>query len=966
MRYFNRFLFIGLLCWFAATTATALASVPVRLFSVSQAAEAMANAVSGCPNYNGPLDSVIVPIEEPIELFLSGRTAPEDGAHYEVRVDDSSIVAVGDARQGFLPNLTIPEGESISQPFTVHGIRIGRTRLKLEAKTSGYNTIEVPIGAWDVGEGGEEKFLDANRPDRHCRAGDDSPTLSSDETKLADCGAPIKGIVTDGVSRLLLRTRSGLEGTACYEVIPAGSVEDSGSVDTDVKRTTLVNNINQASSFYRAPESFEETGNSRRVEVEFTFTPSIGNGNTSRFRAEVTLVRPPVVLIHGLWSDEHAWENFFVRNDDFHTTVRRGYGGTNDASFSVNVPNAKAFIEEAIEKSREDKQYATTQVDVIAHSMGGLLARLYAQDPDYTRPDNLNEGDIHRLLTLNTPHFGSSFANLIVALHNAEPGTTKQIVDDLVPGDARIVNGSVCDLAENSQALQQLAGGTTVHAHAITSTGGPAGTPDTPAKYWEGFASFSNFEAALIKERCVPPNLPGDATCFNWEFDFPQDIVDGHRFREANDAIVPASSQRAGLLGSEINNFPNLLHFGVGALVNGVTNTQAVADRAFAVLDEANSTGAWADRFPGVSSNGTGATLTVPGVPNGTQIFSTQCRNGGPMKPAEALAATDMQLAALEEGDPRIRIVEPVEGQLFAPGDTVRVLVAIEPPLIPSDIRVGVDGFGQLGGTDYDGATYQAEFTLPDPFAGPLEMTPAITDQNNEFIAGTPTTIGVRPVNPPKRIYVNPDIHYLDLSRGETDRVSVTGVYPGNAIHPDDISVNISTAIAGTQYQSSDPGIVTVDADGHLTPLSPGTAVITANHMGLAGFSLVRVHQGSEPLPPADMTAELQIDYGGFRLNRHTGFFVQSVRITNPTDLPIIGPLNAVVSGLPAGMELMRKDSITRNLPPVGSPYFRLPLRTDGLSLYPGESVELLLEFLNPERQRINYDLQVIRTREIP
>jgi triacylglycerol esterase/lipase EstA (alpha/beta hydrolase family) len=50
---------------------------------------------------------------------------------------------------------------------------------------------------------------------------------------------------------------------------------------------------------------------------------------------------------------------------------------------------------------------AASQVDIIAHSMGGLMARGFVQQPDYKGKENYMKGSIHRLITTGTPHFGA-------------------------------------------------------------------------------------------------------------------------------------------------------------------------------------------------------------------------------------------------------------------------------------------------------------------------------------------------------------------------------------------------------------------------------------------------------------------------------------------------------------------------------------------------------------------------------
>ena len=93
-------------------------------------------------------------------------------------------------------------------------------------------------------------------------------------------------------------------------------------------------------------------------------------------------------------------------------------------------------------------------------------------------------GDIHRFVTLDTPHGGSSFANLLVALHNQRADKTQSTVHDLVENDASVVNGAVCDLSENSTGLQPLSGATSLLSQVVTASAGdyaPNG-----GSYWTG------------------------------------------------------------------------------------------------------------------------------------------------------------------------------------------------------------------------------------------------------------------------------------------------------------------------------------------------------------------------------------------------------------------------------------------------------------------------------------------------
>jgi pimeloyl-ACP methyl ester carboxylesterase len=73
-------------------------------------------------------------------------------------------------------------------------------------------------------------------------------------------------------------------------------------------------------------------------------------------------------------------------------------------------------IETAIEDFRK-RDIAATQADVVGHSMGGVLARVYASNaynPNYERPENFSQGDIHRLITISSTHFGSDIPRILM------------------------------------------------------------------------------------------------------------------------------------------------------------------------------------------------------------------------------------------------------------------------------------------------------------------------------------------------------------------------------------------------------------------------------------------------------------------------------------------------------------------------------------------------------------------------
>ena len=108
---------------------------------------------------------------------------------------------------------------------------------------------------------------------------------------------------------------------------------------------------------------------------------------------------PPVVLMHGQWGSTADWETFtpfaegsdprfYVRNasydtglgtlitasDPVHNTAFRQQATSSALGLAFNAPVVRGQIELALENYR-DAGVAAAQVDVVAHSMGGLIIR---------------------------------------------------------------------------------------------------------------------------------------------------------------------------------------------------------------------------------------------------------------------------------------------------------------------------------------------------------------------------------------------------------------------------------------------------------------------------------------------------------------------------------------------------------------------------------------------------------------
>ena len=898
-------------------------------------------AVPGCPDRGGLLDSISVPVGQPLSLrVVIGSPAPRGGAWFQTSSDDPSIVAAGDRRQGFLPRVFIPEGQLQSNQFTLFGIKVGGTRLRLAGLTPGFGTNTFPLGAWDLNRGGDERFVDANAASNSCRVGS---ALSTDAARLSSCGAPAKGLAADGLSRLLLRGVSGLQGTMCYEVVSA-PMPSPGTITAPLVNTQRVNGLDYGFSYLQAPDAFEDTAAFRDVEIEATFTPLIGNGNTTRFRARTRLVRPPVVLVHGVWSSGGAWGGEYIENNAHRTTFAGDYAATNGARYTVNSPRIQGFVAQALQQHR-NKGFASTQADVLGHSMGGILTRLHIASPNFRRPENFDRGDVRRLITLNTPHSGSTFGNLVAGLHVVNGPATDAAVNSITGFNP--AGGAVCDLAENSPGLNALAA-TTIPAEAITGTGGPGGTNAVPARFFGGFLGFGNIEGELTRTRCVRRNM--FFVCEQEESVFPQAVVDSFRFRQQNDTIVSLISQRAGSCnagGLAGVNFGNVIHSGPG-VVNGVLSVGAVATRALQLLDGPKI--AMQTAFPATASSGLGASCTVPGrgAAGNAADYASSCGAGGPLgrgepaRPEAGALAGSRAMARVP--DPRVQVLSPVAGSMVAPGTALTIVVRVAAPLLANDIALRIPGFNTLTGSNYLGETYEVSFTVPASFAGPLRLTPAITDEANQPLVGAEVVLSVQPVGAPTTLALqqrNFRVPAVDI--GSNQALALFGTDAAG------VRRDLTSSASGTTWASSNPSVAGVSAEGVVSQLGTGVAVVTASHRGLVDHAVFVIEDSASPLPATELTAQLSVAQSGLRLDRGTGFFVQTVTVTNTQPLPLAGPIVLLIAGLPPGVSLVSQSGTTQNLR-AGTPYLSVPLVDDGLTLAPGRSTVFTLQYINTAR----------------
>ena len=247
------------------------------------------------------------------------------------------------------------------------------------------------------------------------------------------------GLVADGNSRLILRYKSATPGNVTFSVSPSisgATLETLESRQEITSALTLASTSNgyQASAVLIAPETWPEniTYPSGNFTVTATFTPSNGSANTESMT--LTLIAPPVVLIHGAFGDN---ERMFGYATGKNTGVWRklenaglnvaswNYDGTKSpkALIASNTNGLAQIISDTLNKLNADG-FAATRVDLVTHSTGGLMARQYLRNDIDTGNKTANSyglGTVRRVVTIASPNLGTPIGSYLAGNFKSLP-----------------------------------------------------------------------------------------------------------------------------------------------------------------------------------------------------------------------------------------------------------------------------------------------------------------------------------------------------------------------------------------------------------------------------------------------------------------------------------------------------------------------------------------------------------------
>jgi pimeloyl-ACP methyl ester carboxylesterase len=418
-------------------------------------------------------------------------------------------------------------------------------------------------------------------------------------------GRVVQGVAADGVSQVVIAVTATNVGdqvtvTLYNDQSPStqsglpnedGALGKPGDSSFTVSQITVpARNTSHgptAFAIYRAPMDFarptssgfksdmckgtpynDDQSQCRSVSIQFQDVTAGG----PRYSMPVIIVRPPVILIHGLWGNITNWDNFNPlitgpRSVDRRFSVGRiGYNNVigpqifatnpayqtvadakeNSLGFQYNAQRAyksvsdwiKAFKSGAPGNNPLGIAVASVQADIVGHSMGGDIARTLPLQTQYYGGPTFGRGLIHKLITIDTPHLGSPLAGNLLNPANACTrgvmagiGGNYSFLNVQIQG-LGVVGGAVGDLTPLSSALNKINNPTQPQPGYIPTA--------LIAGIYTNFASLNgSVFGTYLQSRfgCQNDPLAQSLTPQGWP------IIFGAAPNNQNDAIVSLSSQ---------------------------------------------------------------------------------------------------------------------------------------------------------------------------------------------------------------------------------------------------------------------------------------------------------------------------------------------------------------------------------------------------------------------------------------
>ncbi|WP_165864776.1 T9SS type A sorting domain-containing protein [Rufibacter latericius] len=651
---------------------------------------------------------------------------------------------------------------------------------------------------------------------------DEKGILKNDLDAIAALKPPfkVKGVSTDGVTKLLLVLETNKKEDVRFTLpdLEDGSFGTLNQPDQRKKELTLpseravVDGKEKwlAVAVYTAPDSYGEghkLKGGRKVPV-FITKPA----NGEKYELSLRLYTPPVILVHGMWSNPKAWEGDedrrfrnYLNFNGFEIPENQvaDYSFNNYSTFDpMNAGLPVRAVEVATLQALRnygELDIACTQVDVVAHSLGGLMTRSFAQQTYYTKASNYRKGYVHKLITLGTPHLGTPLGPL---LYEAKPNI---LLLNVQPSQGSFFEGLTYNAItqwakqpigtchrdfnpEESNAYANLEE-TKVKSHAITGTYGVSGLD---------LVGVIGGLLQILTDRL--DLVIGDPMSTHQK-------VFGNK---PNDVIVPLGSQEGKLGAEAVTPFSNTIHSGPSVLSDTETSSIAIQKRVRDLLIS-NDPDLFAPSFP------------KPGIRPKKSTMNPDSE--GILADGKRLRGGQANSKRTGTGKERVSIVSPGRGEAFDHKAGNKITLKYAPvggskPLATLFLIEGV-GMVSVPATAPFEATFEITKDMP---LGKVNIALLSRDSSGLAMADT-SHIFIQASSPITRLSVTPKEILLDSLLRQAP-LSLSGKYLDGA---DSVTVYLNRA--GATFRAlKGSEIVKVEGAGLVTAVKAGTDLVEVKY----------------------------------------------------------------------------------------------------------------------------------------
>lgn len=282
---------------------------------------------------------------------------------------------------------------------------------------------------------------------------------------------PANGVTADGSSKVMFLFNEDygkVEGISARFYCGNTQIKDAKITGT---LSDLIDYNGKAAVIYTAPEDYcPDYGSSYfNFDIQFSVKFKDKVGKTWRIFSfeDFTIHRPAVLLVAGLFGlgegtyddmKKYLVDGYF--EDDYVNIISYVSTGVNSFDYNTFKNQIVGNAMSDMHASLLNKGVVSSKYDLVGYSMGGILSRLYAQ--------KINTDPVNRIITINTPHYGSSIADLgknviipvfqsLAVVPDAKVSLFSTIVVGLYNSNAM---GAFRDLSSDSEATKALNGPT--------------------------------------------------------------------------------------------------------------------------------------------------------------------------------------------------------------------------------------------------------------------------------------------------------------------------------------------------------------------------------------------------------------------------------------------------------------------------------------------------------------------------